>query len=152
MNSSEIFKERLRQALKESASEVQEQARSHHRHIERTGRLERAIDDIYPSPFSTVVYIDDKKAKYGKWVHEGYQEFDIYPKRKKWLRWKTPQGYAFAKKVHHPGWAKDQFLYDAFKAKRDEIREIFEWYTERAVKDIATGLEQRNNRLFIKLK
>jgi len=59
-------------------------ARRDHRHIRRTGKLERSIKSIKLSDGGEV-YTDDVSCKYGKYVHMGQRS-----------------------------WAPDQFLFDSF--------------------------------------
>ena len=83
----------IRQALLESCRLVQHEARYHHRFTARTGALERAITyRVKKAATEGVIYIDDKVAPYGKFVHTGTRPHDIYPKNKKSLRWATMIG------------------------------------------------------------
>ena len=132
-----IFQKRLRQAIKASTIEVQDEAQTHHRFISRTGQLERSIDVRF-NENSGIVYIDSQSAPHGPFVHEGTAPHDIFPKNKKALRW-APQGdgaFQFARVVHHKGTKADPFLYEALKAKHDDIRNIFVKYTKTALKEV----------------
>lgn len=132
-----IFQKRLRQAIKASTIEVQDEAQTHHRFISRTGQLERSIDVRF-NENSGIVYIDSQSAPHGPFVHEGTAPHDIFPKNKKALRW-VPQGggaFQFARVVHHKGTKADPFLYEALKAKHDDIRNIFAKYTKTALKEV----------------
>lgn len=135
----EVFQKRLRQAVKASTLEVQEEAQLNHAFTSRTGQLERAIDVAFnESAMTGTVYIDSQAAPHGPFVHKGTRAHDIFPKDKHALRW-VPQGggqFRFAKKVHHPGTRSDPFLYDALKAKKDDIRRIFAQYTKQALKEV----------------
>ena len=77
-----IFQKRLRQAIKASAIEVQDEAQTNHRFISRTGQLERSIDVKF-NENSGIVYIDSQSAPHGPFVHEGTMAHDIFPKNKK---------------------------------------------------------------------
>jgi len=135
-----IFQKRLRQAIKASTIEVQDEAQNNHRFISRTGQLERSIDVKF-NENSGIVYIDSQSAPHGPFVHQGTVAHDIFPKNKKALRW-VPQGgsaFRFAKAVHHPGTGSDPFLYEALKAKHDDIRNIFVKYTKTALKEVISS-------------
>ncbi|MBS6626368.1 MAG: hypothetical protein KH274_02730 [Veillonella sp. oral taxon 780] len=136
-NGNAIFQKRLRQAIKASTIEVQDEAQTNHRFISRTGQLERSIDVKF-NENSGIVYIDSQSAPHGPFVHEGTAPHDIFPKNKKALRW-APQGggaFQFARVVHHKGTKADPFLFDALKAKHDDIRNIFAKYTKTALKEV----------------
>lgn len=136
-NGNAIFQKRLRQAIKASTIEVQDEAQTNHRFISRTGQLERSIDVKF-NENSGVVYIDSQSAPHGPFVHQGTVAHTIFPKNKKALRW-APQGggaFHFAKVVHHPGTKSDPFLYNALRNKHDDIRNIFAKYTKMALKEV----------------
>ena len=136
-NGDVIFKKRIRQAIKASTIEVQDEAQSNHRFISRTGQLERSIDVKF-NENSGIVYIDSQSAPHGPFVHEGTAPHDIFPKNKKALRW-VPQGggaFQFARVVHHKGTKADPFLFNALKSKKDDIRNIFAKYTKTALKEV----------------
>ena len=136
-NGNAIFQKRLRQAIKASTIEVQDEAQTNHRFISRTGQLERSIDVKF-NENSGIVYIDSQSAPHGPFVHQGTGAHTIFPKNKKALRW-APQGggaFHFAKVVHHPGTKSDPFLYNALRNKQDDIRNIFAKYTKMALKEV----------------
>lgn len=136
-NGNAIFNKRLRQAIKASTIEVQDEAQNNHRFISRTGQLERSIDVKF-NENSGIVYIDSQSAPHGPFVHEGTAPHDIFPKNKKALRW-APQGggaFQFAMVVHHKGTKADPFLFNALKNKKDDIRNIFAKYTKIALKEV----------------
>ena len=136
-NGDAIFKKRIRQAIKASTIEVQDEAQTNHRFISRTGQLERSIDVKF-NENSGIVYIDSQSAPHGPFVHQGTGAHTIFPKNKKALRW-APQGggaFHFAKVVHHPGTKSDPFLYNALRNKQDDIRNIFAKYTKIALKEV----------------
>lgn len=139
-NGNAIFQKRLRQAIKASAIEVQDEAQTNHRFISRTGQLERSIDVKF-NENSGIVYIDSQSAPHGPFVHEGTAPHDIFPKNKKALRW-APQGggaFQFAMVVHHKGTKADPFLFNALKNKKDDIRNIFAKYTKTALKEVISN-------------
>ena len=139
-NGNAIFQKRLRQAIKASTIEVQDEAQNNHRFISRTGQLERSIDVKF-NENSGIVYIDSQSAPHGPFVHEGTRAHTIFPKNKKALRW-APQGggaFHFAKVVHHPGTKGDPFLFNALKNKKDDIRNIFAKYTKTALKEVISS-------------
>ena len=136
-NGDAIFKKRIRQAIKASTIEVQDEAQTNHRFISRTGQLERSIDVKF-NENSGIVYIDSQSAPHGPFVHEGTAPHSIFPKNKKALRW-APQGggaFQFARVVHHKGTKADPFLFNALKSKKDDIRNIFAKYTKTALKEV----------------
>ena len=139
-NGNAIFQKRLRQAIKASTIEVQDEAQTNHRFISRTGQLERSIDVKF-NENSGIVYIDSQSAPHGPFVHEGTASHDIFPKNKKALRW-VPQGggaFQFARVVHHKGTKADPFLFNALKNKKDDIRNIFAKYTKTALKEVISN-------------
>ena len=136
-NGNAIFNKRIRQAIKASTIEVQDEAQTNHRFTSRTGQLERSIDVKF-NENSGIVYIDSQSAPHGPFVHEGTMAHDIFPKNKKALRW-APQGggaFQFARVVHHKGTKADPFLFNALKNKKDDIRNIFAKYTKTALKEV----------------
>lgn len=48
--------------------------------------------------------------EYAEPQHEGTAPYDIYPKTRKALRWKSGNGFRFAKHVHHPGLKPKRFF------------------------------------------
>ncbi|MBP2629886.1 MAG: hypothetical protein H6Q70_514 [Firmicutes bacterium] len=158
------FEKNMRLGMKESTRSVKDLAVMRHKFISRTGALIRSItDETIFSDESKVegrVYIDEKIAPYGKWVHEGTRPHDIVPTKKQCLRWAwfvgtgggevTPNMYrnlrttgftsnsaefVFAKKVHHPGTKADMFIREAGMLKREYINEVFANYSMRATKE-----------------
>lgn len=74
-------------------------------------------------------------APYAIYVHEGTRPHEIRPREKKALRWATSKGqgkgFIFAKKVNHPGYKGDPFMYRAFEERHPHVLEIFrEAFTE----------------------
>lgn len=127
----------IRRALLESCRLVQHDARYNHRFTARTGALERAITyRVRKSAIEGVIYIDDKIAPYGKFVHTGTRPHDIYPKNKKSLRWAGNSSFIFARHVRHPGTKPDEFLYKAADKNRQKINDIFKRKTAEALQEI----------------
>lgn len=139
-NGNAIFQKRLRQAIKASTIEVQDEAQTNHRFISRTGQLERSIDVKF-NENSGIVYIDSQSAPHGPFVHEGTAPHSIFPKNKKALRWAPQRGgaFQFARVVHHKGTKADPFLFNALKNKKDDIRNIFAKYTKTALKEVISS-------------
>jgi len=136
-----ILLKNMRLAMKISCRDVQKDARAKHRFRSRTGILEMAVETSITEDrtkgIEGNVFIDDTKACYGKWVHDGTKSHWIYPRNKKWLRWPSNDGsrFIFAKKVHHPGTVKDQFVYQAAENNRQKINNNFNRYTDRAIRE-----------------
>ena len=155
MNAREVFEKRLRQAIRASAREVQEEAQRTHRFTSRTGQLERAIDVRMIGDKTAEVYIDNNAAPYGPFVHEGTRAHYIFPKEKQSLRWvpSGDNGFAFAKRVFHRGTKPDQFLYEALDNSREAVHDIFSKAVNVSLGEIARSVELgvKRSELHIKL-
>nr|DAR58370.1 MAG TPA: Minor capsid protein [Caudoviricetes sp.] len=155
MNAREVFEKRLRQAIRASAREVQEEAQRTHRFTSRSGQLERAIDVRMIGDKTAEVYIDNNLAPYGPFVHEGTRAHYIFPKEKQSLRWVPSggNGFAFAKRVFHRGTQPDQFLYEALDNSREAVRDIFSKAVNVSLGEIARNVElgAKRTELHIKL-
>lgn len=155
MNAREVFEKRLRQAIRASAREVQEEAQRTHRFTSRSGQLERAIDVRMIGDKTAEVYIDNNLAPYGPFVHEGTRAHYIFPKEKQSLRWVPSggNGLAFAKRVFHRGTQPDQFLYEALDNSREAVRDIFSKAVNVSLGEIARNVELgvKRTELHIKL-
>lgn len=155
MNAREVFEKRLRQAIRASAREVQEEAQRTHRFTSRTGQLERAIDVRMIGDKTAEVYIDNNAAPYGPFVHEGTRAHEIFPKRKQALRWvhNGGNGFIFAKRVFHRGTKPDQFLYEALDNSREAVHDIFSKAVNVSLGEIARNVELgvKRTELHIKL-
>lgn len=155
MNAREVFEKRLRQAIKASAREVQEEAQRTHRFTSRSGQLERAIDVRMIGDKTAEVYIDSDLAPYGPFVHEGTRAHYIFPREKQSLRWVPAggSGFVFAKRVFHLGTQPDQFLYEALDNSREAVHDIFSKAVNVSLGDIARDIElgARRAELHIKL-
>lgn len=143
MNAREVFEKRLRQAIRASAREVQEEAQRTHRFTSRSGQLERAIDVRMIGDTTAEVYIDSDLAPYGPFVHEGTKAHYIFPREKQSLRWVPVggNGFVFAKRVFHRGTQPDQFLYEALDNSREAVRGIFSQAVNVSLGDIARDIE-----------
>lgn len=155
MNAREVFEKRLRQAIRASAREVQEEAQRTHRFTSRSGQLERAIDVRMIGDKTAEVYIDSDLAPYGPFVHEGTKAHYIFPREKQSLRWVPAggNGFVFAKRVFHRGTQPDQFLYEALDNSREAVHDIFSKAVNVSLGDIARDIElgARRTELHIKL-
>ena len=155
MNAREVFEKRLRQAIKASAREVQEEAQRTHRFTSRSGQLERAIDVRMIGDKTAEVYIDSGLAPYGPFVHEGTKAHYILPREKQSLRWVPSggNGFVFAKRVFHRGTQPDKFLYEALDNSREAVRGIFSQAVNVSLGDIARDIElgAKRTELHIKL-
>ena len=143
MDTEQILKKYLRQAVLSATNEVSDYATEHHGFKSRTGNLERAITSIHSRDgLKGWVTIDRTIAPYGTYVHQGYPAFTIVPRRKKALRWVTPKNeFAFAKRVRHPAFKGDPFLFNALDASRTTIDRIFDKRVDAAVKEIVKGMQ-----------
>lgn len=155
MNAREVFEKRLRQAIRASAREVQEEAQRTHRFTSRTGQLERAINKRMISDKTAEVYISRRIAPYGRFVHEGTPAYYIFPKEKQSLRWVPAggNGFVFAKRVFHRPKEGDRFLYEALDNSHEAIGNLFSKAVGVALDDVARNIEQgaKRGELHIKL-
>lgn len=154
MNAREVFEKRLRQAIRASAREVQEEAQRTHRFTSRSGQLERAIDVRMIGDKTAEVYIDSDLAPYGPFVHEGTKAHYIFPREKQSLRWVPSggNGFVFAKRVFHRGTQPDQFLYEALDNSREAVRGIFSQAVNVSLRDIARDIELGTKRTELHIK
>ena len=138
MGVAEIFRRNLRLAVEASAVEVATTAKMEHRYKQDKGEIMKAvkIKPELPSMEKTV-YLDGNVTPRAVFIHEGIRPHDIFPKRRKALRWVDGNKFLFARRVHFPGWAPDPFIYDALEANRETIVRIFDRYTERALQEVA---------------
>lgn len=143
MSTADIFKRRLRQAVKESTLTVAEYAQDNHRFKSRTGQLERAVNTRMLNDLAGEVFIDNGIAAYAGFVHNGSAPHRIVSNGKKALRWVKNGAFQFARSVNHPGYKGDPFLYTAADDKKREVLATFDRYAELAKEDIATELVKR---------
>lgn len=141
MNAVNIFRIRLRQAVKESANAVQDYAAEHHEFHSHTSALEQSVDTAFIHGGMTGrVFLNTRRAPYGPFVHEGTPPHIIRPKNRQALRWVAGADFVFSRNVHHPGYRGDPFLYNALDAMNEEIDRIFDRYITLALEEVANGL------------
>ena len=141
MDAEQILNKYLRQAVKSSTEEVAEHARTHHGFTSRTGNLERSITSVHSKDgLRGWVTIDRTRAPYGTYVHQGYKAFTIVPRHKKALRWVSDGKFVFAKRVRHPGYKGDPFLFDALDAKKDYVSKVFDNRIDAAIQEIIKAM------------
>lgn len=139
--SAEILNKYLKQAVKSATEDVAEYAREHHGFKSRTGNLERSIISLQSNDgLKGFVTIDRTKAPYGVYVHQGYNAYTIVPRFKKALRWVNGSDFVFAKRVRHPAYKGDAFLFNALDKSADRIEKIFSNRVEAALREIAKEL------------
>lgn len=147
MSSIEAFRRNLRLAVEASAVEVATTAKMEHRYKQRNGRLKDAVQTIFSEDtrreYEAHVYLDGNIAPYAVFIHEGIKPHDIFPNRRKALRWVDGNKFLFAKRVRFPGWAADPFIYDAFESNQETIMNIFDRYTERALREVEDAITSR---------
>lgn len=140
-----------RKAMLESCKLVQQGAREVHKFKPNTGELARSVSYRVNKYNDGVVYLSEKIAPYGKFVHEGTKPHDIFPNKHKMLRFATSPntalfgggrfwrfhegGFTYAFGVHHPGTKADRFLYKSAWRNQDEINNIFGRYTQKAIEE-----------------
>lgn len=141
MDAQQILNKYLRQAVLSSTEEVAEYARTKHGFTSRTGNLERAITSIHSRDgLKGWVTIDRTQAPYGTYVHQGYKAFTIVPRHKKALRWVDGSDFVFAKRVQHPAFKGDPFLFNALDASEQKITKIFDNRVNAAINEIVKGM------------
>ena len=141
MDAEQILNKYLRQAVKSSTEEVAEHARTHHAFTSRTGNLERYITSVHSKDgLRGWVTIDRTRAPYGTYVHQGYKGFTIVPRHKKALRWVSDGKFVFAKRVRHPGYKGDPFLFNALDAKKDYVSKVFDNRIDAAIQEIIKAM------------
>lgn len=138
-----FVKREVKLAVKEASEAVAERARENHSYRTRTGLLEReGVDTRYEDEGYRGIIFLNTDVPYALAVHEGSKPHEILPRNKQALRWATPDGTAFwfAKRVHHPGFKGDPFLYKAFDDMQVEIQDIFDYRIERAIKEAENAI------------
>jgi hypothetical protein len=140
LNLGNAFIRNTRYAMETSTGLVQAQARAKHKFRTISGNAEASIvTEVTQNEEGTTgfVRIDPtvSNAPYTVFLHEGARPHTIVPRYKKSLRWVGANGFVFAKKVHHPGIQKDQFVYDALDTKMDDIKNVFKYYYDRTIKE-----------------
>ena len=97
----------LREAMKKGAKAIARDAHLHHRFKTKSGRLENSIMElIKPDGLSGIVFINESKAGYGKFVHDGTEPHVIRAKNAKALYFvKGGTGFMVPKVPHKvPSW------------------------------------------------
>lgn len=141
MNSSDIFKQRLRLAVAEATDIVQDEAKQTHNFKTKSGKLEDSVKQRTEADGLTgVVYLDTQEAPYARAVYFGSQPHTIIPRNRFALRWPTGDAFVFARIVHHPGTRPDPFLQRALEAKKSDIDAIFIKHTESALQEVADAI------------
>lgn len=56
------------------------------------------------------IYNDLQRAPHARFVHWGTRPHEIKPRLKRALRWPLPSGFAFSRKVNHPGTKPDPYF------------------------------------------
>ena len=144
MGVAEIFRRNLCLAVEASAVEVATTAKMEHRYKQRHGRLKDAVQTVVgESGMEARIYLDGNVAPYAVFIHEGIKPHDIFPNRRKVLRWVDGNKFLFAKRVRFPGWDPDPFIYDAFESNQETIMNIFDRYTERALREVEDAITSR---------
>lgn len=137
----DILNKYLRQAVLSSTEEVAEYARTNHAYKARTGQLERSVKAGNSSDGLTGwLELDRSIAPYGPYVHEGTRPHTIVPRYMLALRWVADGKFVFAKRVRHPGYEGDPFLFNALDANEEKIFEIFSRRVDAALQEIAKEL------------
>ncbi len=144
MSSIEAFRCNLRLAVEASAVEVATTAKMEHRYKQRESQLMKAVRIKPDEPsMEKHVYLDGNVVPYAVFIHEGIKPHDIFPNRRKALRWADGNKFLFAKRVRFPGWDPDPFIYDAFESNQETIMNIFDRYTERALREVEDAITSR---------
>lgn len=144
MSSIDAFRRNLRLAVEASAIEVATTAKMQHRYKQQNGRLKDAVQTaINDDGMEGRVYLDGNIAPYAVFIHEGIKPHDIFPNRRKALRWVDGNKFLFAKRVRFPGWDSDPFIYDALESSEGTINSIFDRYTERALQEVEDAITSR---------
>lgn len=92
----------------------------------KTGRLVNALQLKKTGDYGYEIYSDKNMAPYAAFVHFKTKAHDITPKNGKFLRFAQGGNFVFAKKVRHPGYAGDPYLYRAAKLVSQRIQQIIE--------------------------
>lgn len=143
----DTVRQNMRLAMRTSLKEVQTKARQEHRFKTRSGNLERDVRAEvlrdWPPEGRVFMAAEVTRVTEGKWagysyglfVHAGTRPHDIWPRKKKWLRWAVGDRFVFSRHVKHPGTEPDQFIYEAGQKSRAQINAIFGRYADRAIKE-----------------
>ena len=106
-----LMPDKLEDALNKSLTDVfyhmAVEARNSHRYKVRTGNLRSATRSAVKE-LTAELFVDDVKAYYGVYVHEGH---------------------------HNGAWPPDQFVYDAFKRGEPRLMEAIDRTVDKVIKD-----------------
>lgn len=128
----ELLPERM---VIEATDDLYENAKKRVRRHTKTGRMEnnltqrvnkRALEgEVYISDDGMLTDWNGKPTNYALFVHFGSKPHVIEPKKKKALRWSSVNGFVYAKKINHPGYRGDPFMYDASRETFNNLDTIF---------------------------
>lgn len=138
-----FLKREIKLAVKEATEEVAARASESHAYHTRTGFLEReGVKTRYEDEGYVGVAYLDPRVPYAEAVHNGSRPHEILPKKRQALRWATGEGlgFWFAKRVFHPGYKGDPFLYNALDEMQADIQDIFDYRVERALKEAENAI------------
>lgn len=96
-------------ALDRTAVQVEDLVESGAGQHAKTGQLERSIFKARVQGGWEIGH-DSQVAPYARFVHDGTRPHVIEPDKKRALRWPVAGGFAFAKRVQHPGYGGDAWL------------------------------------------
>lgn len=116
------FEERIIQDMSQIAYDSAQ--RSLRDHVV-TGALEQSLENI-PVDRGRSVRNDPERAPHAIFVHDGTQAHEIKPNERKALRWAGPDGFIFAGKVNHPGYAGDPYMAKAADEAISQFNKIID--------------------------
>ncbi len=120
------------QALNETVVETEDYIEGQAGKHTKTGALVQSIYTQRLRALAWEIGHNTQQAPEALFVHWGTRPHTIRPKAKKALRWPAGGAFAFAKVVHHPGYAGDPWLARAaVMAPR-----IFEQHVERVLRTL----------------
>lgn len=101
--------EAIDRALTRTAVEVEDEIEAGAAPHAKSGVLERSIFKARITGGWEIGH-DGQVAPHARFVHDGTRPHVIEPNKRQVLRWPTPGGFAFAKRVNHPGYAGDPWI------------------------------------------
>ena len=128
---SDLFKVR---AIAKLADMVYEKADDLADEHTQTGEMIKSLYIRKKSAIDYEIGFDDEKAPYAKFVHFGSRAHEIKPRNRKFLRWAENAEFIFARKVKHPGYEGDPFLYNAVEL---EIDPFMAWLDRQISKNVS---------------
>lgn len=120
----------LREAMKISVRDVQEQARENHKFISRTGQAEGSIHTRVNGSGGHAVGTVFTALPHAVYQHEGTKAHSIVPRKKKVLRWSDGGRFVFAKRSQVSGIKGDPYIYKAMDKERPAIVSRFKKITD----------------------